>query len=61
MRLISMAVTLLFPMLASAQMFSAAEVQTHKDRIDLITSTASKCLVDTYKDHTEFFRRWGVS
>lgn len=61
MRVLSLAVTLLLPMLASAQMFSASEVQTHKDRIDIITGTASKCLVDTYKDHVDFFKRWGVS
>ena len=61
MRMFSLAVTLLLPMLASAQMFSSAEIQNHKNRIGLITETASNCLVDTYKDHTEFFRRWKVS
>lgn len=61
MRLFSLSMMLLFPMFASAQMFSAVEIQTHKNRIDLITKTASNCLVSTYQDHDQFFKRWKVS
>ncbi len=41
--------------------FSAAEVETHKLNIELITSTAAQCLEDTWQDHTDFFQRNGVS
>lgn len=41
--------------------FTAQEVQTHQQNIDLITTTAARCLERTWQDHVDFFNRNGVS
>jgi hypothetical protein len=41
--------------------FTAEEVQTHKQNINLITTTAAQCLERTWQDHIDFFNRNGVS
>lgn len=48
------------PVLAQVQ-FSADEIRRHQDNIDTITDTASRCLRETYADHVQFYRKWGVS
>ncbi|MES2964953.1 MAG: hypothetical protein V4760_13770 [Bdellovibrionota bacterium] len=41
--------------------FSEDEIRTHREKIDVVTSTASACLQATWDDHVEFFGQWKVS
>lgn len=57
---------LLFSFNVSAQVytgitFTESEKALHLSKINALTSEASKCLNDTYKDHVQFFQTHGVS
>lgn len=41
--------------------FSPEEIARHQQQVGEITKIASDCLDDTYKDHVDFFKKWGVS
>lgn len=42
-------------------LFTASEIKAHTERIETITSVATRCLVDTYSDHVQFYSRWHIS
>jgi hypothetical protein len=44
-----------------AQMFSASEIQAHRNGLQSLTTAAAKYLDDVYDDHLAFHDRWGVS
>jgi hypothetical protein len=44
-----------------ARMFSAGEIQAHKNKLQAITTTGAKYLDDIYADHVAFYNQWGVS
>ena len=45
----------------AATMFTAEEIQKHRENLEVITQSASECLDSTYDDHLAFFKKWGVS
>lgn len=51
----------IIPIAAQANLFGLDEIRLHKERINIITETASRCLTDTYQDHVEFYQKWKVS
>ncbi len=53
---------LLFSSLSFANsMFTAEEIQKHRENLDMITKAAADCLDETFDDHIQFFKKWGVS
>lgn len=45
----------------SKSLFTEAEIQAHQKNIDLIVTTASNCLDETYVDHLKFYEERKVS
>lgn len=47
--------------LTAPPLFTTLEIQKHRANIDVITKTATTCLVDTYSEHVRFFEKWKIS
>lgn len=55
------ALFLVSPFAVAQVHFTPDEVRDHQARIEIVTSTAARCLQDIWADHVDFYRRWGIS